>query len=140
MTEQMTGRCMCGAVTYKTQGAPSAAHACHCDDCQRFSGAAFVGVDFEGINVDGPIRWFQSSDWGERGSCGTCGSAMFWRLRDGNGPNVAAIGSLDDASKIAAIDKHYFADNIPPAYAFSGDAVRLSREETIAFFEGMTDD
>lgn len=139
MTDSMTGRCMCGQVTYTGKGTPSAAHACHCDDCQRFSGAAFVGVDFETLEASGPVKWFKSSEWGERGSCGNCGSAMFWRLQDG-GMQVVSIGSLDDASQIAPIDKHYFVDNMPPAYAFSGDAQRLSREETLALFQSMNDD
>ena len=133
----MTGRCMCGETTYKTTGEPSAAHACHCDDCQRFSGTAFVGVDFETLEINGPIKWFASSEWAERGSCSSCGSAMFWHLNNSSGPQVVSIGSLDDAASIAAIDKHYFADNIPPAFNFTGEAVRMSREETLTLFESL---
>ncbi|WP_298919090.1 GFA family protein [uncultured Algimonas sp.] len=135
----MTGRCLCGATTYVARGAPSAAHACHCTDCQRFIGSAFIGVNFDALEVDGPVRWFDSSDWGQRGSCGTCGSALFWRLKSGDGPKVVSIGSLDDASRIRPIDEHYFADNVPPAYDFTGDATRLSREETLAKFAGASE-
>lgn len=130
----MTGRCLCGQTTYIGKGAPSAAHACSCDDCRRFCGSAFIGVDFEALEVSGPVKWFNSSDWGERGSCGECGSALFWRLRRGDGPKVVTIGSLDDASKIAPVDKHYFADNMPPAYDYTHKSNRMSREETLALF------
>lgn len=136
----MTGRCLCGKVTYAGGGEPSAAHACHCKDCQRFVGSAFIGVNFDTLEINGPVHWFTSSDWGERGSCRRCGSALFWRLRNGEGPKVVSIGSLDDPSSIGEIDEHYFADLRPSAYDFSGSAKRLSREETLARFAGVTND
>ena len=137
---QHTGHCLCGQTKYTASGQPSAAHACHCDDCRRFAGGAFIGVDFETLNISGVVKWFKSSEWGERGSCGECGSAMFWRMQGDGGPNVVSIGSLDDASNVPAIDKHYFADNIPPAYDFKGDAKRMSREETLALFASFAED
>jgi hypothetical protein len=36
------GRCSCGAVTYALAAAPLFVHACHCRDCQRHTGSAFV--------------------------------------------------------------------------------------------------
>lgn len=139
MTEH-TGQCMCGSTTFIASGNPSAAHACHCEDCQRFSGSAFIGVDFDKIDVAGTVNWFHSSEWGERGSCKTCGSAMFWRMRDGSGKPVVGIGTLNARDKIEPIDRHYFADNIPSAFDFTGTAKRLSREETFAFFTGAKDE
>ena len=32
------GGCQCGAVRYRLQAPPLAVYACHCKDCQRFSG------------------------------------------------------------------------------------------------------
>lgn len=130
---------MCGQVTYKGNGKASGPHACHCDMCQRFVGSAFIGVDFENGLIEGPVHWFRSSDWGERGSCSTCGSALFWRLAESTDAFVASIGSLSDKSGIGAIESHYFADNIPSSYDFAGDAERLSREETLARFAGGTE-
>lgn len=131
-----SGRCLCGAVTYKAKGEPHGPHACHCDDCQRFTGSTYVGVLFKGADVEGPVHWFQSSDWGERGSCERCGSAMFWRLRDNHENFVVSIGSLNDKSGLGEITEHYFADNIPSSFDFTGSAQRLSREETLARFAG----
>lgn len=133
-----TGRCLCGAVTFEARGEPSPVHACHCDDCQRFTGAAFVAVSCTDVDFAGPIRWYVSSDWGERGSCSECGSALFWRLRD-EAANAAmgtaiTLGSFDDRSGFGEIDEHYFADNIPASYDFTGKGKRLSREETLAKF------
>ena len=36
-----TGRCLCGEVTYELDGDLIATAVCHCDHCQRQSGAAF---------------------------------------------------------------------------------------------------
>lgn len=39
---QLTGACSCGAVRYRLTSAPMFVHCCHCRDCQRQTGSAFV--------------------------------------------------------------------------------------------------
>jgi len=34
-----TGKCLCGACSYKIEGDPIIVAICHCADCQRLSGA-----------------------------------------------------------------------------------------------------
>jgi len=36
------GRCACGEVRYRLHDQPFAVHCCHCRDCQRETGSAFV--------------------------------------------------------------------------------------------------
>ncbi|HSQ96056.1 MAG TPA: GFA family protein [Croceibacterium sp.] len=38
----LEGRCACGEVRYRLAGRPFAVHCCHCRDCQRETGSAFV--------------------------------------------------------------------------------------------------
>jgi hypothetical protein len=38
----MEGGCACGAVRYRLASAPMIVHCCHCLDCQRQTGSAFV--------------------------------------------------------------------------------------------------
>ena len=38
----MEGGCACGAVRYRLKSAPMIVHCCHCRDCQRQTGSAFV--------------------------------------------------------------------------------------------------
>jgi hypothetical protein len=38
----LEGRCACGEVRYCLAGRPFAVHCCHCRDCQRETGSAFV--------------------------------------------------------------------------------------------------
>ncbi|MGB6228527.1 MAG: GFA family protein [Litorimonas sp.] len=130
-----SGQCLCGAVTYEAKGLKSDVHACHCDMCRRFTGSAFIGVDFESLDDSGPTHWFQSSEWAERGSCGDCGSSLFWRTLDGSHLSVA-VGSLDDASTLGPIALHYFHDKKPGAYGYSDTGRRLSSAETVALFTG----
>ena len=37
-----TGGCACGAARYRLESAPMFVHCCHCLDCQRQTGSAFV--------------------------------------------------------------------------------------------------
>ena len=42
MTQTFCGFCSCGAVNYRLTSAPMFVHCCHCKDCQRQTGSAFV--------------------------------------------------------------------------------------------------
>ncbi len=42
MADDLTGGCSCGAVRYRLVSAPMFVHCCHCRDCQRQTGSAFV--------------------------------------------------------------------------------------------------
>ena len=42
MTDDLEGGCACGAVRYRLASRPMFVHCCHCRDCQRQTGSAFV--------------------------------------------------------------------------------------------------
>ena len=42
MAKKLSGGCSCGAVRYKLLAAPIRVHCCHCLNCQRQTGSAFV--------------------------------------------------------------------------------------------------
>ncbi len=42
MAEAYEGGCACGAVRYRMTSSPMFVHCCHCLDCQRQTGSAFV--------------------------------------------------------------------------------------------------
>ena len=81
MTETMTeGGCLCGAVRYRVTAPPVSTSNCHCTMCQKAAGAAFVSwMTFPNKSfaiTTGNLSIFKSSQNGERGFCGTCGSAL----------------------------------------------------------------
>ena len=41
-TKDLTGGCFCGAVRYRLTDRPMFVHCCHCRECQRRTGSAFV--------------------------------------------------------------------------------------------------
>ena len=42
MRKKLRGGCSCGKVRYQLLAAPIRVHCCHCTDCQRHTGSAFV--------------------------------------------------------------------------------------------------
>lgn len=42
MNEELNGGCACGTVRYQLSQRPMFVNCCHCDDCQRLTGSAFV--------------------------------------------------------------------------------------------------
>ena len=133
-TKPITGRCLCGGVTYSTDADPVAQAACHCEDCQRQSGGPFsviVGVPLAALDVKGETltafntRGVVHGEPTERHFCNRCGAGIY--SISGALPEVAfvKVGSLDDASWVA-----------PAMEVFAGSAQPWSpRFEGIASFE-----
>jgi len=126
-----TGRCLCGQVTYDATGLPQSVEVCHCKDCQRWMGGPFIGVEVETLTTKGPLKWFASSEWGERGSCSVCGSSLLWRMRDGSHLTVTA-GSFDDPSMFEGMEKQIFVDAKPAYFDFTSKCRRLTAAEFMA--------
>lgn len=79
----LQGSCLCGAVQYRVTTPTLWCAHCHCTQCQRANGAAFVtwvGAAADRVTFDDfRLRWYASSDDAERGFCGDCGSPLFFR-------------------------------------------------------------
>jgi len=78
-----TGQCLCGDVKFSVQLPVKWCAHCHCSLCQRAHGAAivtWVGVAEGQYHIDAKdLRWFASSEQGERAHCGCCGTPLFFR-------------------------------------------------------------
>lgn len=100
------GGCECGAVRYRLLEDPLELHVCHCTDCQRLSGSAFVlsmpvrRQAIELLKGDPPPLEFDTPQGTRRCDrrCASCGSRLWSeppRL-----PDLLTLrpGSLDDKS------------------------------------------
>lgn len=106
---KISGRCLCGSVSYSADTDPVMVVNCHCKDCQRQSGAAMstnVGVMRDALTIEGETKEFDTIGE-ERGAparrvfCPNCGSPIVSLLDDM--PDFAFIkaGTLDDTSFVA---------------------------------------
>jgi hypothetical protein len=91
-----------------------------------------MAVSCEDVRFDdeAALHVWVSSEWGERVSCGKCGSALVWRTRDGSHQSVSVQAFADPAGYPLASE--IFIDDKPGSYAFVGDHERLSRAEVMA--------
>ena|SRR5947209_5938269 len=110
MSVSLTGHCLCGAMRYRVHGEPLATGICHCDDCQRQSGAPFslnVLVELDHLVLEGDTlktvetTGTETGEKRERQFCGACGSPLVTLLAEE--PEIAVIkaGTLDDRTTLA---------------------------------------
>lgn len=130
----LRGRCLCGAVTVQAHAPNPQLRACHCDMCRQHTSGMFISVDTEqaGTIIEGPAISYKSSDWAERGFCGTCGSTL-WYGTVHDGARHLAAGLFENGAG-GAMTMEFFADQCPQGYGLGGNHPRLSTEETIAMF------
>ena len=106
----LTGRCLCGAVSYELAGDVIATAVCHCDHCQRQSGGAFsvnLVAHESQLTVSGDLKTY--GDTGDHGGdtvfvrrhfCPECGSPIVSDLVETAGIIAVKAGTLDDKSDI----------------------------------------
>jgi hypothetical protein len=100
----LEGRCACGEVRYRLSERPFAVHCCHCRDCQRETGSAFVVnglIETPHVEVvEGtPETVLTPSNSGKGQAivrCPACKVAL-WSHYGGMGENAAfvRVGTLD---------------------------------------------
>jgi hypothetical protein len=114
--ENHAGGCFCGAVRYTLHGKPTYAGNCHCRDCQRAVGAAFVtwiGCKPEDFEVtQGEIASCETSPGIQRGFCGRCGSSLTFAGEGWDEIGVTAA-SLDEPGAITP-ESNVFLDHRQP--------------------------
>jgi hypothetical protein len=118
MTDKISGGCACGAIRYECSK-PILMFLCHCRDCQRASGSAFIpvvvvpAVAFK--ITQGTPTWYEverlRGGHNRRGFCPACGSRLFGGGTDRTQGITAS--SFDDSSFYKPTG-HAFATQAPP--------------------------
>lgn len=102
----LSGKCLCGAVSYTCSADSVIEGNCHCSDCKKSSGSGYSPTMFfpkDSLSIYGEVRYFEnkgkSGKLVSRGFCPNCGSQMFGKPEVM--PDLIAIraGTLDDISK-----------------------------------------
>ncbi|MEY2659504.1 MAG: hypothetical protein RLZZ123_676 [Pseudomonadota bacterium] len=102
-----TGRCLCGAVTFKLTADPIVSRICWCRDCQHISANGTVNAVFsaDAFEVQGPLtEYAKKADSGNTNArlfCPTCGSHVYGYTSLRPNLRVIRVGALDDPSSIA---------------------------------------
>lgn len=106
MGSATTGGCVCGAVRFEVEGEPLFSSNCHCRECQRASGGAYVpwmGFPRRAVSVVGNVKYFErmaDSGTSEReGFCPDCGVRIVAYADALEGIVLVRAGCLDDPSR-----------------------------------------
>jgi hypothetical protein len=127
-----SGRCQCGAVSYRVKGNMRDVVVCHCGQCQCNHGYApgYTAARKTELALAGEenLVWYRSSDEARRGFCRICGSSLFWAAEDRDTVSITA-GSLDAPTGLKTVlhimtadkrDYYMIADGVPQVEGRSG--------------------
>jgi hypothetical protein len=112
----MPGGCACGAIRYRVTEKPLIVHACHCRDCQRHTGSAFVinlWIERKFVLADETrLKTFRvTAGTGQPHDiyyCPNCGTRLWSHYHAAPGNTILLrAGTLDDAAAITP-DVHIF--------------------------------
>jgi hypothetical protein len=106
----LEGGCCCGAIRYKVTAPPMIVHACHCRDCQRVTGSAFVinlWIERKFVEATGPApQTFRLVGGSGKDNvvsfCGDCGTTLWSRYHVVRGDCLwVRAGTLDRPDAVA---------------------------------------
>lgn len=109
----ITGRCLCGRISYELAGPHNWVGHCHCDSCRRGAGAPLV--TFVG-HPNGQWRWtadppsvYESSPGNFRYFCANCGSSLAYGSDRYPDEIHFHVGTLDEPNAVVP-DSLFHAD------------------------------
>ena len=134
-TIEAVGQCVCGAVQIEAKTMDTGVGACHCGTCRRWGGGPLMAVDCgTEITFSGEdhITVYDSSAWAERGFCNTCGSHLFYRIKQ-NGQHIVPAGLFGDVDAFD-FDHQVFVDERPAYYQFANQNREMTGAEVFAMY------
>lgn len=107
---------MCGSVRYRLKAAPNHLCDCHCVDCRRAGGAAYVtwgSVPRDQLEIlSGEVRTVHHAGRA-RSFAGCCGTPLFFDEGREERPIGVTIASLDDPAPFAPEMSIWIEDRLP---------------------------
>jgi hypothetical protein len=122
------GGCFCGAVRYRLKGEPMFVNCCHCTQCQKITGSAFVinaviETDLIVIEGEAPIRTDGPTEGGVHDiwRCPRCLTALWSDYRRRGWLAFLRVGTLDQPAALPP-QAHIFTRSKLPWVNLSGGA------------------
>ena len=121
MSDDLQGGCACGAVRYRLTSRPMFVHCCHCRNCQRQTGSAFVlnaliEADRVTLMSSKPEAVAVPTDSGRPHDiyrCPACGVALWSVYAAGPKLLFVRVGTLDDPTALAPDVHIYVRSKLP---------------------------
>jgi hypothetical protein len=111
----ISGGCLCGAVRYEASGQPYNVTHCHCVDCRRSAGAAFVTwasfrrSEFRFVRGEPRvIAWANRV----RSFCGACGASLTFMTSSETDEVDVTVCTFDDPEQIVPADHTWVEDRL----------------------------
>lgn len=96
----MRGGCHCGKVRFEITGQPNWLGRCHCHDCQKISGTAYMAYAGFGTKqvsfLSEKPKEYKSSAAVTRTFCDVCGSPIEWKKDDEPQNTALSLGLFDE--------------------------------------------
>ncbi len=147
MTNTFEGGCACGGLRYRMQSMPMFVHCCHCKDCQRQTGTAFVlnaliETDRIELQSGDPNPYAMPTDSGQPHTvfrCSGCGTAVWSEYGGRKALRFVRVGTLDDPQALPPDVHIYIRSKLPwialpdgvPAFEAYYDARKLWPAESL---------
>jgi hypothetical protein len=121
MTEVFEGGCACGRLRYRMQLTPMFVHCCHCKDCQRQTGTAFVLnalIETDRVELQtGTVRpYVMPTDSGRPHTvfrCSVCGTTVWSEYGGLKTLRFVRVGTLDDPTALPPDVHIYVRSKLP---------------------------
>lgn len=114
MKKRLEGGCACGAVRYRLLAPPMRVHCCHCHNCQRQTGSAFVInalIETEAVKLlkgrPEPVPVPREHAPHDIHRCSKCGVAVWSDYGRRSGLRFVRVGTLDEPSALKP-DMHIY--------------------------------
>lgn len=146
--DQLEGGCACGKIRYRLRSAPMFVQCCHCRDCQRQVGSAFVVnalIETDGIEVKGiePEPISMPTDSGRPHDvyrCTTCRTALWSDYGRRPALRFVRVCTLDDPATLPPAAHIFTRSKLPwvslsegaPAFSIYYDMAALWPEQSLA--------
>lgn len=130
----LTGGCLCGHVRYKTDAEMLMQYRCHCKDCQRLTGSAYLAafaIPADSLNITGELKFYEkTADSGSHvalGFCPNCSSTLLGKIEIMPDVFAIAAGSLDDPEQYRP-DMDIYTDSAVSWHCPDPNTVKCARE------------